>query len=110
MPEQDPLVRWVIVVAVVHRLRRHRARIIKREHPRRDERRVVAIADRDRTKSADDYWQCVHLVSFGSTGVTRKVERRRRLPVSAQGFPTLGNITVRQIQLRRSWRTPREFI
>ena len=64
MAEQHPLVCRVIVVTVVHRLRRHGARIVKREHLGGDESGVVAIGDRDHAKRADDDWKCVHDLQF----------------------------------------------
>ena len=61
MPEQDPLVRWIVVVPVIHRLRRHRSRIVQSQNLRRYERRVVAIRDRQYTQRTDNYGQGIHL-------------------------------------------------
>jgi hypothetical protein len=60
MTEKHPFICRVIVVAVVHCLRRHRARIIKREHFRGDESGVIAIRDCDYAERADDYGKRVH--------------------------------------------------
>jgi hypothetical protein len=82
MTKQDPFVRRVIIVPVVHRLRRHGPRVVERQDLGRDERGVVAIRDRDHAKRADDDGQRVHAVQFG---FNIKIRRRRSL-FPAQGW------------------------
>src|SRR5262245_16286235 len=64
MTGEHPFVGWVVVVPVVHRLRRDGSRISEREHFRGDEGGVVAIGDRDYAKCADNDWKCVHSEEF----------------------------------------------
>lgn len=46
VPEQDPPVRGVKVLAVIHAVSRRRPRVIERSHLGREKRAVVAISDR----------------------------------------------------------------
>src|SRR5258706_594553 len=54
MTEQNPLVGWIIIVAVIHSCRRYRPRVIERQHFRCYESRIVAISDRQDAERADN--------------------------------------------------------
>src|SRR5438105_9770557 len=70
MSKQHPLVRRIIIMAVVHRLRRHRARVIERQDFRSNEGGVVAIGNGQDAQRANNYRQGIHLVSLGGPMIT----------------------------------------
>ena len=81
MPEEDPLVRRHVVLAVVEPVRWSYSRVIERHHLRREEGGVVAVANGGHREEEEDERQGVHVCadSKGIPGSRGGAETRREM-------------------------------
>jgi hypothetical protein len=58
--KQNPFVGRVVIVAVVHGLRRHGSLIVERQNFCGDEGGIVTVRDRHHAQRAHDDWKGIH--------------------------------------------------
>src|SRR5215831_15882299 len=75
VPKQNPFVRWVVVLAVKHRVRGGLARIVKNHHPSRNECAVKSVADNQHAQGAYHNGKSAHIVSLNLVVDLQELEK-----------------------------------